>query len=130
MATVSKFPRHTTYPWRTSLWCSTNIYISGAPKGHAPRICLPPFPEDGPTYICGAWICGAPLISAICVAHTHFMCHGCGGLTPPAMVLVGAHICVAHPLFGAPQIRWYMWRISLGAPWLLIYGAPKHSAHR
>jgi hypothetical protein len=41
----------TTYPWRTSIWCSTNIYISGAPRGHAPRICLPPFPEDGPTYL-------------------------------------------------------------------------------
>jgi hypothetical protein len=118
----------TAYPWRISVWCATDIYISGAPKGRAPRICLPPFPEDGPTYIRGAWNCGAPLISAICVAHSHFVRHGCGGLTPPAMVLVGAHICVAHLLFGAPHIRWYLWRILYGAPRLLIRGAPKHSA--
>jgi hypothetical protein len=117
-----------TYPWCTSIWCSTNIYISGASMDHAPWICLPPFLEDGPTYIRGVWICGAPLISAICVAHSHFVRHGCGGLTPPAMVPVGAHICVVHPLFGAPHIRWYLWRILYGAPRLLIRGAPKHSA--
>jgi hypothetical protein len=118
----------TTYSWRTSLWCFTNIYISGAPRGHAPRICLPPFPEDGPTYIRGAWIRGASLISAICVAHPKFMRHGCGGLTPQALVLVGAHICVAHQLFGVPRISWYLWFILHGAPRLLIRGAPKCSA--
>jgi hypothetical protein len=117
-----------TYPWCTSIWYSTNIYISGAPKGRAPRICLPPFLEDGPTYICGAWICGAPLISAICMVYSHFVRHGCGSLTPPARVLFGAHICMAHPLFGAPHIRWYLWRILYGAPCLLIHGAPKCSA--
>jgi hypothetical protein len=40
-----------------------------------------------------------PLISAICVAHSHFMRHRCGGLTPPAMGLVGTHIlvwCATH----------------------------------
>jgi hypothetical protein len=108
--------------------CSTKLYISGTPNCRAPRICLPPFPEDGPTYIRGARICGAPLISAICVAHSQFVHHRCGGLTPPALVLVGAHICVAHHLFGAPRIRWYLWRILHGAPRLLIRGAPKCSA--
>jgi hypothetical protein len=82
-------------------------------QGGAPRICLPPFSKEGPTYIRGAWICSAPLISALCVTHSHFVRHGCGGLTPPGMVLVGAHICVAHPLFGAPCIRWYLWRTSI-----------------
>jgi hypothetical protein len=118
----------TTYPWRTSIWCSTNIYISGAPRGHAPRICLPPFLEDGPTYIRGTCISGAPLLSSICVAHPKSMRHGYGGLTPQALVLAGAHLCVAHPFFGAPHIRRYLWSIYLGAPWLLICGAPKHSA--
>jgi hypothetical protein len=118
----------TTYSWHISLRCSTKLYISGAPNGRAPRICLPPFLEDGPTYIRGARIYSAPLISTICVAHSQFVRHGCGGLTPPALVLVGAHICVAHHLFGAPRIRWYPWHISLGAPRLLIHGAPKRSA--
>jgi hypothetical protein len=76
----------TTYLWRTSIWCSINIYISGAPSGHAPQICLPPFPKDGPTYIRGAWVSGAPLISSICVAHPKFMRHECGGLKPQALV--------------------------------------------
>jgi hypothetical protein len=57
-----------TYPWRTSKWCSTDIYNSGTPRRHAPRICLPPFPEGGPTYIHGACICGAPRLSSLCVA--------------------------------------------------------------
>jgi hypothetical protein len=107
----------TTYPWCTSIWCSTNIYISGAPRGHAPQICLPPFPEDG-----------APLISSICVAHPKFMRHGCGGLTPQALVLVWAHICVAHPFFDTPRIRRYLWSIYLGVPRLLICGVSKRSA--
>jgi hypothetical protein len=84
----------TIYPWRTSKWCSTDIYNSGAPKRHAPRICLPPFPEDGPTYISGACICGAPLLSSICVAHPKSMRHRYGGLTPQALVLDGAHLSV------------------------------------
>jgi hypothetical protein len=70
---------------------------------------------------------GAPLLSSICVAHPISMRHGYGGLTPQALVLAGAHLCVAHPFFGAPRIRRYLSSIYLGAPRLLIYGAPKHS---
>jgi hypothetical protein len=118
----------TTYPWRTSYRCATDFYISGAYKSRAPRICLPPFPENGPTDIRGAWKCGVPLISAICVAHSHIMHHGCGGLTPPAIVLVGAHICMAHPIFDAPSIRQDLWHIFLGAPRIIIHGASKRGA--
>jgi hypothetical protein len=64
----------------------------------------------------------------ICVAHPKSMRHGYGGLTPQALVLAGAHLCVAHPFFGAPYIRRYLWSIYLGAPRLLICGAPKRSA--
>jgi hypothetical protein len=117
----------TIYPWRTSKWCSTDIYNSGAPKRHAPRICLPPFLEDGPTYIRGACIHCAPLLSSICVVHPKSMRHGYGGLTPQALVFGGAHLSVAHPLLGAPRIRRYRWSIYLGAPQLLICGAPKRS---
>jgi hypothetical protein len=118
----------TIYPWRTSKWCSTDIYNSGAPKRHAPRICLPPFPEDRPTYIRGACNCGAPLLSSICVAHPKSMRYGYGGLTPQALMLAGAHLSVAHSLLGAPRIRRYLWSIYLGAPRLLICGAPKRGA--
>jgi hypothetical protein len=118
----------TTYPWRTSIRCSTDIYISGAPRGNAPKICLPPFLEDGPTYIRGAWISGTPLLSSICVAHPESMRHGYGGLTPQALVLAGAHLSVAHSFFGAPRIMRYLWSIYLRAPRLLICGAPKRSA--
>ena len=118
----------TTYPWRTSKWCSTDIYTRGAPLSGAPRICLPPFPEGGPTHIHGACICGAPRVSTLCVAHPQCMRHGYGGLTPQALVLVGAHICVAHPFFGAPRIRRYLCNIYLDAPRLLICGVPKRSA--
>jgi hypothetical protein len=103
----------TIYPWCTSKWCSTDIYNSGAPKRHAPRICLPPFPEGGPTNIHGACICGAPRLSSLCMAHPKSMHHGYGGLTPQALVLSGAHLSVAHPFHGAPRIRRYLWSISM-----------------
>jgi hypothetical protein len=116
------------YSWRTSKWCSTDIYNSGTPKRHAPHICLPPFPEDGPTYIHCTCNCGAPQLSSICVAHPKSMHHRYGGLTPQALVLAGAHLSVAHSFLGAPRIRRYLWSIYLGAPRLLICEAPKRSA--
>jgi hypothetical protein len=94
----------TAYLWRTSYWCATDFYVSGAPKTHAPRIYLPPFLENGPTELCGAWKCGVPRIRVICMAHSHIMRHGCGGLTPPVVVPIGAHTCVVHLTFGAPRI--------------------------
>jgi hypothetical protein len=117
-----------TYPWCTSFWCATDLYVSGAPKAHAPRICLPPFPDHGPTELRGAWIRGVPQIPAICVAHDDIMRHGCGGLTPPAIVPIGAHICVAHNMSGVPRIWQDLWRIFLGVPRILIRGASKHGA--
>ena len=81
------------------------IYIRGAPQSGAPRICLPPFPEGGPTHIRATCICGAPRLSTLCVAHPQCMRHGYGGLTPQALVLGGAHLSMAHAFHGAPRVR-------------------------
>jgi hypothetical protein len=118
----------TTYPWCTSYRCTTDFYVSGAPHSRVPWIDLPPFLEHGPTELSGAWKCGAPWIHVICMAHIDMMRHGCGGLPPPALVLVGAHICVAHLTSSAPRIRQNLWRIFWGAPQIIIRGALKRGA--
>jgi hypothetical protein len=85
----------TTYTWRTPIWCATDIYVSGAPKDRAPRICLPSFPE--------VWAHLYPWCMEVWCATD--ICHMCGALPfhaprmwGPDTPGDGAHICVGAPL--------------------------------